>query len=69
MNNRCVRKCELSLRVVDGVAGVTTSGVCPHAPVNHMGFFLCHGFIIFMHINKILMKTTLSLFDITCNPL
>ncbi len=40
-------------------AGVITRGVCPHAPVNHMVFFLCHGFIKFMYINKILMKTRL----------
>ncbi len=40
-------------------AGVTTRGVHPHAPVNHMVFFLCHGFIKFMYINKILMKTRL----------
>ncbi len=37
-------------------AGVTTRGVRPHAPVNYMVFFLCHGFIKFMYINKILMK-------------
>ncbi len=30
---------------VDGdAAGVTMSGVRPHAPVNHTFFFLCHGF-------------------------
>ncbi len=39
-------------------------GVRPHAPVNHMVFFLCHGF---MYINKIL-KTTL-IFDIMCELL
>ncbi len=42
------------------VAEVTTRGVCPHATVNHMVFFLCHGFIKFMYINKILMKTRLK---------
>ncbi len=40
-------------------AGVTTRGVRPHAPVNNTVFFLCHGFINFMYINKILMKTRL----------
>ncbi len=41
------------------VAGVTTRGVRPHAPVNHMVFFLCNGSIKFMYINKIVMKTRL----------
>ncbi len=40
-------------------AEVTTRGVRPHAPVNHTVFSLCHGFIKFMYINKILMKTRL----------
>ncbi len=40
-------------------AGVTMRGVRPHAPVNHTVFFLCHGFIKFMYINKILMKIRL----------
>ncbi len=40
-------------------AGVTTRGVRPHAAVNHMVFFLCHCFIKFMYVNKILMKTRL----------
>ncbi len=43
-------------------AGVTTRGVCPHAHVNYMVFFLCHCFIKFMFINKILMKTRISFF-------
>ncbi len=43
--------------------GVTMSGVRPHAPVNH-SFLLYHGFIIFMYINKILMKTTPQFFYI-----
>ncbi len=30
-----------------GDVAVVTSGVCPHAPVNHTVFFLCHGFIIY----------------------
>ncbi len=34
-------------------AGVTTRGIRPHAPVNYMVLFLCHGFIKFMYINKI----------------
>ncbi len=34
-------------------------GVRPHAPVNHTVVFLCHGFIKFMYINKILTKTRL----------
>ncbi len=38
---------------------VTTRVVRPHAPVNHMVFFLCHGFIKFMYINKTLMTTRL----------
>ncbi len=51
---------------VEGEAvGVTTRGVCPHAPVNHTVFFLCPGFIKFMYINKILMKTRLQFFYIT----
>ncbi len=54
MIDRSVWKDSTSL---SGAAGVTTSGVCPHASVNHMVFFLYHGFIIFMYINKILMKT------------
>ncbi len=46
-----------SRQQVEGdVAGVTTRGVCPHAPVNHTVFFLCHVFIKFMYINKILIK-------------
>ncbi len=40
----------------------TKRGVHPHAPVNHTVFFLCHGFIKFMYINKILMKTKTLIF-------
>ncbi len=72
--DRCVRKdfssCDPSRitrdrrsrarpKVQGDAAGVKTRGVLPHTPVNHMVFFLCHGFIKFMYINKILMKTTL----------
>ncbi len=46
-------------QVKGDAARVTTRVVCPHAPVNHMVFFLCHGFIKFMYINKIFMKTRL----------
>ncbi len=46
-------------QVEDDVAGVTTRGVRPHAPGNHKVFFLSHGFIKFMYINVILMKTRL----------
>ncbi len=45
--------------IKDDMPWVKMSGVRPHATVNHMVFFLFHGFIIFMYINKILMKTTL----------
>ncbi len=38
--------------------------VHPHAHINHMVFFLCYGFIKYMLINKILMKT--RLFYIMC---
>ncbi len=47
------------LQVEGDAAGVTMRGVRRHAPVNHTVFFLCHGFIKFMNINKILMKTRL----------
>ncbi len=53
-------------QVEGDVAGVTTRGVGPHAPVNHTVFFLCHGFIKCLYINKILMKTSLQLLYITC---
>ncbi len=43
-------------------ARVSMRGVRPHAPVNHIVFFLCHGFIKFMYISKILMKTSLYFF-------
>ncbi len=46
-------------QVESDAAGVTTRGVHPHAPVNHIVFFLCHGFIKFMYVNKISMKTRL----------
>ncbi len=49
-------------QVEGDAAGVTTRGVRPHAPVNHTVFFLCHGFIKFMYINKILMKTRIFFF-------
>ncbi len=45
-------------QVSDDAAG-SQQGVRPNAPVNHMVFFLCHGFIKFMYINKILMNTRL----------
>ncbi len=48
------------------MAGVTTRGVLPHTPANHMVFLLCHDFIKFMYINIILMKTRLHFFYITC---
>ncbi len=40
-------------------AGVTTRGVRPLVPVNHMLFFLCHGFIKFMYIKTIDENKTL----------
>ncbi len=46
-------------QVEGDAAGVTTRGVSPHAPVNHTVFFLYHGFIKCMYVNKILMKTRL----------
>ncbi len=46
-------------QVLGDAAGFTMRGVCPHAPVNHTVFFLCHAFIKFMYINKILMETRL----------
>ncbi len=42
--------------------GRSQQGVRPHAPVNYTFFFLCHGFIKLMYINKILMKTRLYFF-------
>ncbi len=68
MVDRCVRKDSSSCDpqpyhqrpLVEGdAAGVTTRGFHLHAPVNHMVFFLCHGFIKYIYINKILMKTRL----------
>ncbi len=65
MVDRCMWKdsssCDPS-HISGDAAGVTMRGVCPHAPVNHTVFFLCHCFITFMYINKILMKTRLSFF-------
>ncbi len=52
-------------QVEGDAAGATMRGVCPHAPVNHTVFFLCHGFNKFMYINKILMKTRLQFLYIT----
>ncbi len=46
-------------QVEGDAAGITMRGVHHYAPINHMVFFLCHGFIKFMYINKILMKTRL----------
>ncbi len=46
-------------RLSGGMRLGSQRGVCPHVPVNHMVFFLCHGFIKFMYINEILMKTSL----------
>ncbi len=43
-------------QVEGDAAGVTTRGVRPRLPVNHTFFFLCHGFIKFMYINKYLWK-------------
>ncbi len=54
------------LQVEGDVAGATTRGVCPHAPVNIMVFFLCYSFIKIMYINKILRKTSLQFLYITC---
>ncbi len=53
-------------QVEGDAAGVTTRGVHPRAPVYNTIFFLCHGFIKFMYINKILMKTRLQFLYITC---
>ncbi len=44
------------LQVEGDVAGVTMRGVRLHAPVNLTVFFLWHGFIKFMYINKILYE-------------
>ncbi len=46
-------------QVESDTAGVTMRGVRPHASFNHKVFFLCHGFIKIMYINKILMKRRL----------
>ncbi len=43
------------LQVKGDATGVITRGVCAHAPVIRF----MHGFIKFMYINKILMKTRL----------
>ncbi len=53
MIDRCVRKDSM----VTWSPG--SHGVRSQAPVNHMVYFLCHGFIIFIYINKILMKAAL----------
>ncbi len=67
MVDRCVMKDSLScdpsrinprLQVEGDAAGITR-GDCHHAPINHTVLLLCHGFIKFMYINKILMKTRL----------
>ncbi len=65
MIDRCVRKDSMSCdpTISPEIAGrdavgIITSAVRPHAPVNHT-LYLCHGFIIYMYINKILMKTRL----------
>ncbi len=50
------------LQVKGDAAGATMRRVHSHAPVNYMVFFLCHGFIKVMYINKILMKTRLRYF-------
>ncbi len=65
MVDRCMRKDSLSCDPSRITAGVTTR-VHPHAPINHTVFFLCHGFIKFMYINKILMKTRIYIFYISC---
>ncbi len=67
MVDRCVRKdsssCDPSHITRDGrsrVMWLGSRGVRPYAPFNHMVFFLCHGFIKFIYINKIVMKTRLN---------
>ncbi len=72
MLNRCVRKdsssCDPSYITRDRSSRViqlgSGRGVHPYARVNHTVFFSCHGFIKFMYINKILMKTRLWFFII-----
>ncbi len=68
---RCVKKdsqvvTPLRMVVESDAVGVTMSGVLLHAPVSHL---FCHGFTIFMYINKMLMKSTPQLFIFKCELL